>query len=76
MGTGSTASRKNSGRVWVNYKFQEGWLRNVSVGAGLYAASRQAIALDNQFFTPGFITLDAKVGYDTERWSIALTART
>ena len=40
-----------------------------------YAASRQAISLDNQFLTPGFVTLDAKVGYDSERWSIALTGK-
>lgn len=66
---------ENSGRLWTNYKFQEGWLKNVSVGAGFYAASRQAISLDNQFFTPGFVTLDAKIGYDSERWSIALTAK-
>ena len=66
---------KNSGRVWVNYKVQGGWLKNVSVGAGLYAASSQAIALDNQFFTPAFITLDAKVSYDTDSWSIALIGK-
>jgi iron complex outermembrane receptor protein len=61
--------------VWVNYKVQGGWLKNVSVGAGLYAASSQAIALDNRFFTPAFITLDAKVSYDTDSWSIALIGK-
>jgi iron complex outermembrane recepter protein len=66
---------QDSGRLWTHYKFQDGWLRNVSVGAGFYAASRQAISLDNQFFTPGFVTLDAKIGYDSDRWSIALTGK-
>jgi iron complex outermembrane receptor protein len=65
----------DSGRLWANYTIQSGWLKNVSLGAGLYAASNQAIALDNRFFTPGFITFDAKIGYETERWSIALVGK-
>ena len=65
----------DSGRVWVNYKFQNGPLRNVSVGAGLYAASAQAISLDNQYFTPAFATIDGKIAYEMDRWSLALIGK-
>lgn len=54
----------HSGRVWANYKFQSAPLRNFSVGVGFYAASRQATALDNLYFTPAFITFDAKLAYE------------
>jgi iron complex outermembrane recepter protein len=65
----------DSGRLWVNYKVPEGRFRNVTMGAGLYAASSQPIGLDNRFFTPGFVTFDAKVGYDAEAWSIAVVGK-
>ncbi len=65
----------DSGRVWANYRFQSAPLRNVSIGAGFYAASRQATALDNLYFTPAFITFDAKLAYEAERWSVALVGK-
>ena len=65
----------NSGRVWANYKFQSLPLRNVSIGAGFYAASQQATALDNLYFTPAFVTFDAKLAYEAERWSVALIGK-
>jgi iron complex outermembrane recepter protein len=65
----------NSGRFWANYKFQDGLLRNVSVGAGVYAASPQAISPDNQYFTPGYATVDGKIGYDIDQWSFALIGK-
>jgi iron complex outermembrane receptor protein len=66
---------RDSGRLWANYKFQDGPLRNVSVGAGLYAASSQAVALDNLYFTPAFVTFDGKIAYEMEHWSLGLTGR-
>jgi len=65
----------DSGRFWTNYKFQQGPLRDVSIGAGLYAASKQASGLDNVYFTPAFITYDGKIAYETERWSLALIGK-
>lgn len=65
----------HSGRVWANYKFQDGPFRNVVVGAGLYAASSQAIDLSNDFFTPGSVTFDAKIGYEGENWSVAIVGK-
>jgi iron complex outermembrane receptor protein len=66
---------RDSGRLWVNYKFPDGWLQNVAIGAGLYAASAQAVALDNIYFTPGYVTFDGKIAYETERWSLGVTGK-
>jgi iron complex outermembrane receptor protein len=65
----------DSGRFWANYKFQHGWLRDVSIGGGLYAAAKQASGLDNVYYTPAFVTYDGKIGYETPRWSVALIGK-
>ena len=71
---GNTIERvpKDSGRLWANYKIQHGPLRDIAIGAGLYAASPQASSLDNAYFTSGFVTYDGKIAYETERWSVGL----
>lgn len=66
---------RDSGRFWVNYKFPDGSLQNIAIGAGLYAASAQAVALDNLYFTPGYVTFDGKIAYETDRWSIGVTGK-
>ena len=66
---------ENSGRLWAMYKFQSGQFRNLSIGAGLYAASRQALNLDNHFFTPGFVTIDARIAYDFKNYTFAVTGK-
>ena len=65
----------DSGRFWANYKFQQGPLRDVSIGGGLYAASKQASGLDNVYFTPAFVTYDGKIGYEAGPWSVALIGK-
>ena len=66
---------RHSGRLWANYRIREGMLKTVSIGAGLYAASEQAVNLKNEFFTPGFITFDAKIAYDSKGWSIGVVGK-
>ena len=66
---------RDSGRFWANYKIQDGLLQNVAIGAGLYAASRQAVSLDNIYFTPGFVTFDGKIAYETSQWSAGVTGK-
>ncbi|HZP77586.1 MAG TPA: TonB-dependent siderophore receptor [Pseudolabrys sp.] len=66
---------RDSGRLWANYKFQNGLLRDISIGGGFYAASSQAVSLDNTYFTPGYVTFDAKIGYETKQWALALVGK-
>jgi iron complex outermembrane recepter protein len=65
----------DSGRFWVNYKVPDCPFRNVTMGAGLYAASSQAVGLDNDFFVRGFVTFDAKLGYEIAGWSFAVIGK-
>ncbi|PWT89063.1 MAG: TonB-dependent siderophore receptor [Proteobacteria bacterium] len=65
----------DSGRFWASYKVPQGLFRNVTIGAGLYAASNQAIGLDNHFFVPGYLIFDAKLGYETQAWSFAVVGK-
>lgn len=66
---------RDSGRLWMNYKFPDGRLRNVAIAAGLYAASAQAVALNNVYFTPAYVTFDGKIAYETDRWSLGVTGK-
>jgi iron complex outermembrane receptor protein len=66
---------RDSGRLWVNYKFPNGRLQNIAIGAGLYATSAQAVALDNLYFTPAYITFDGKIAYETDHWSLGVTGK-
>ncbi|MBR1219339.1 TonB-dependent receptor [Bradyrhizobium sp. U87765 SZCCT0131] len=66
---------KNSGRVWVNYAFDSAALRGWSVGAGIYAASSQYVDTYNQYRTPGYFTIDARVGYETEHFRASLNIK-
>ena len=56
----------NSGRLWVNYKFDGSWT-GWSAGAGVYAASSQYVDPLNLWRTAGYYTLDAKIGYETKK---------
>ncbi|HXI08044.1 MAG: TonB-dependent siderophore receptor [Bradyrhizobium sp.] len=61
---------QNSGRGWINYKFDGPWT-GWSVGAGIYAASGQYVDALNRWFTPGYYTLDAKIAYETKNFRAA-----
>ena len=45
------------------------------MGAGVYAASSQAISADNQYFTPAYATVDGKISYDVDQWTFALIGK-
>lgn len=65
----------NSGRLWVNYRFEGEALAGWRVGAGVYAASGAYVDLANTFKTSGYYTADATVGYDSKQFSASLTVR-
>jgi len=65
----------HAGRLWVNYKFDQSFLRGFSVGAGVYATSGQYVESQNLWRTGGYHTVDAKIGYDTEKLRVALSVK-
>ncbi|QCK88050.1 TonB-dependent siderophore receptor [Phreatobacter aquaticus] len=75
VGQPLNAVPRNSGRLWANYKFTEGTLDGLSIGGGLYAASDQVVELGSAWRTPAFVTFDARVAYQYQNWTIALTGK-
>lgn len=65
----------HAGRLWVNYTFDETSLPGWSVGSGIYAASSQYVDTQNNWKTDGYFTVDAKIGYEAEGFTAALTVK-
>lgn len=63
---------EHSGRLWLNYRFDEAVLKGWSVGAGLYAASSQFVDVANLYKVDSYFTVDAKVAYEQENFKAAL----
>jgi len=66
---------KNSGRLWADYKFDHPALRGWSLGAGIYMASGQYVDPANLWKTSAYYTVDAKIGYETDKFRAALTVK-
>lgn len=65
---------EQSGRLWVNYKFDaalSGW----SAGAGVYAASSQYVDPQNRWKTDGYSIFDATIGYETKKVRASLMVK-
>jgi iron complex outermembrane receptor protein len=65
----------HTGRFWANYRFDPGPLQGWSIGAGVYAASRQFVDSANRWSSDGYVTVDAKIAYETERFRASITAK-
>jgi iron complex outermembrane receptor protein len=55
---------EHAGRLWVHHDFEPAVLKGWSIGAGVYAATSQAIEYANRHFAKGYFTVDARLGYD------------
>jgi len=65
---------ENSGRLWGNYKFRVGrWKIFRSAPGSTRRTDRPQ--LDNQFFTLGFVTFDARIAYDFENYTFAVVGK-
>lgn len=66
---------EHSGRLWVNYSFDPDVLKGWSIGAGLYAATDQAVDFANQFFTDNYMTVDAKLAYASDGFNATASVK-
>jgi iron complex outermembrane receptor protein len=64
-----------SGRLWVNHKFQLPELKGFSLGAGLYAQGEAYLSDNNQFKTPGFHSFDTTLSYEEKRYRVAASIK-
>ncbi|HRD78780.1 MAG TPA: TonB-dependent receptor, partial [Hyphomicrobiaceae bacterium] len=49
--------------------------KGLAIGAGVYAASRKAIGIDNLYFTPSFMSVDGKISYEIGSWTFAVIGK-
>jgi iron complex outermembrane receptor protein len=66
---------RHSGSFWANYDFQEGRLKGLGFGSGIFAASQQEGSADNTFQLPGYVRLDSSITYGWELGTHRLTAQ-
>jgi iron complex outermembrane receptor protein len=64
-----------SGRLWGAYRFTDGPMEGLTLGAGLYTASAQALNQANSAFTPGYVTFDARAAYTWRNYTVAVVGR-
>ncbi len=63
---------KNMVNVWANYEFQEGFARNLSLGAGMNYMSDTYANSANTYVLPAYTVADAAIGYRIDRVSLRL----
>ncbi|MDP3008383.1 MAG: TonB-dependent receptor [Methylococcales bacterium] len=66
---------ENTGRLWVNYSFQQPLLRGLSVGGGLYAQSAAYLSNNNTFKAEGYHNFDASVAYEKQNFKVSATVK-
>ncbi len=62
----------HSGRLWVDYAFAAEAFKGWSIGAGIYASTGSFVDNLNVYKTKSYVTVDAKVGYDSKHWTASL----
>ncbi|MCP1547324.1 MULTISPECIES: TonB-dependent siderophore receptor [Methylorubrum] len=67
-----------TGSVWGTYAFQGGLFQGLTVGLGGRGNSNSLVYLSGiggpSFEVPGYVTANALIGYDFDRWSVQLRA--
>ncbi|MGH8479082.1 MAG: TonB-dependent siderophore receptor [Gammaproteobacteria bacterium] len=54
---------EHGGSLWTTYELQDGWLRGLGFGAGLFVAGERAGDLNNSFDLPEYARTDAAIFY-------------
>ncbi|MDR6954991.1 iron complex outermembrane receptor protein [Ancylobacter sp. 3268] len=58
--------------AWADYKFDAGWLKGVSAGAGVRYIGSSWVDNANTLKVPSATVVDAAIRYDQETWGVAL----
>ena len=66
---------EDSGRLWINYRFQDALLQGLSIGGGVYAQGKTYLSNNNTFRVAGYHTFDASIAYDYKNFRVATTVK-
>lgn len=64
---------RHSGSVWVKYDFDQGILRGLNIGTGVYLRSQRQGDNANSFQLPGYGRWDASIGYSIKHAGTTIT---
>lgn len=65
----------NSGSLWAKYSVQESFLRGLNFGAGAYIVGEREGNNANDWQMPGYVRIDALIGYDWKVGKSKVTAQ-
>jgi iron complex outermembrane receptor protein len=65
----------NTASFWSDYQIEEGSLKGLGVGVGLFYVDNRQGDLDNSFEVPSYIRTDATLSYRFESWKAAFSVR-
>jgi iron complex outermembrane receptor protein len=65
----------HSGRIWTNYRFDDGMLAGFGFGAGVLHQGRRAGDARNTFALEAFTRADAAVSYEAESWGVSVNCK-
>jgi iron complex outermembrane receptor protein len=66
---------KHAFNIWTSYKLQEGELKGLGFGLGLFFVGDRPGDLDNSFEIPSYVRTDAAIFYTRDRFRAALNFR-
>ena len=66
---------EHSASLWTTYELQEGSLRGLGFGLGLFFVGDRFGDLDNSYILPSYLRTDASIFYKRNNWRAALNIR-
>ncbi len=66
---------ENSGRLWVDYRFQQPAIKGLSIGGGVYAQGQAYLSNNNTFKSGGYHSFDASIAYEYQHYKLAATVK-
>jgi iron complex outermembrane recepter protein len=58
--------------LWTSYELQQGNLKGLGFGAGLFYVSDVEAQLPNEFVVPSYVRADASLFYNRDKWKVGL----
>ncbi|MEH1931331.1 TonB-dependent receptor domain-containing protein [Nostoc sp.] len=72
IGDNLVGAAKNLASLWTTYKIQNGDLKGLGFGAGVFFVGEREAQLPNDLKLPSYVTTDATMFYQQNNWRVGL----
>ena len=72
IGDNLVGAAKNLASLWTTYKIQNGDLKGLGFGAGVFFVGEREAQLPNDLKLPSYVTTDATIFYQRNNWRVGL----